>query len=113
MPGMDGLEVLKRIKEIDPEREAIVTPAFTEIDLAIKSLQLDTRGFLTKTVSNEALEAGLGRPKERYLKRKDHADQYRADRRTVEGQGLGLGKDIPFSDDFKRVPRQSPFLFLT
>jgi two-component system NtrC family sensor kinase len=71
MPGMDGLEVLKKIKEIDPEKEVIVTTAFTEIDLAIRALQLDASGFVTKPVSDDALEAALNRAKDRYRKRKD------------------------------------------
>jgi two-component system NtrC family sensor kinase len=71
MPGMNGLEVLKRIKEIDPDREVIVTTAFTEIDLAIKALQLDASGFVTKPVSDEALGVALKRAKDRYKQHKD------------------------------------------
>jgi two-component system, NtrC family, sensor kinase len=71
MPGMNGLEVLKRIKEIDPDREVIVTTAFTEIDLAIKALQFDASGFVTKPVSDEALGAALKRAKDRYRQHKD------------------------------------------
>ncbi|HBD07208.1 MAG TPA: hypothetical protein DCZ69_03020 [Syntrophobacteraceae bacterium] len=71
MPGMDGLEVLKRIKEADPDKEVIVTTAFTEMDLAIRALQLDAGGFLAKPVSDDALAAALQRAKERYRQRRD------------------------------------------
>jgi two-component system, NtrC family, sensor kinase len=71
MPGMDGIEVLKRIKEFDPDMEVIVTTAFTEMDLAIRALQLDACGFLSKPVSDDALRAALKRAKDRYRQHKD------------------------------------------
>ena len=74
MPGMDGLEVLKKIKSTAPDREVIVATAFTEIALAIKAMQLDASGFVTKPVSDESLTLALDRAKERYLKRKDMID---------------------------------------
>jgi PAS domain S-box-containing protein len=71
MPGMDGLEVLRRIKEIDPDKEVIVTTAFTEIALAIRAMQLDATGFVTKPFSDAALSGALARARARYLKRRN------------------------------------------
>jgi two-component system, NtrC family, sensor kinase len=74
MPGIDGLEVLRRIKEMDPDKEVIVATAFSEIALAIKALQLDATSFVTKPVSDDSLAIALKRAKERYAKRKDLRD---------------------------------------
>jgi len=74
MPGIDGLEVLRRIKEMDPDKEVIVATAFSDIALAIKAMQLDASGFVTKPVSNDALAIALKRAKERYSKRKEIAN---------------------------------------
>ncbi|MDY0040862.1 MAG: response regulator [Desulforhabdus sp.] len=71
MPGIDGLEVLRRIKELDPDKEVIVSTGFTEIALAVKAMQLDATGFVTKPVNDETLTQALQRAKERYEKRKD------------------------------------------
>lgn len=71
MPGIDGLEVLRRIKQLDPDKEVIVSTAFTEIALAVKAMQLDATGFVTKPVNDEALTQALRRAKERFNKRKD------------------------------------------
>ena len=65
MPGMDGIEVLKKIKEINPEAEVIVITGHGDIDLAIRSLQLEASDFITKPVVDEALSVALRRAKER------------------------------------------------
>ncbi len=74
MPGMDGLEVLRRIKELAPDTQVIVTTAFTEIALAIKAMQLDASGFVIKPVGEDALAVALKHARERYLERKKMQD---------------------------------------
>jgi len=59
MPGMDGIEVLKRIKEISPETEVIVVTGHGDMDLAIQSLQLEASDFVTKPIVDEALAVEL------------------------------------------------------
>jgi two-component system, NtrC family, sensor kinase len=71
MPGIDGLEVLRRIKEIDPDKEVIITTAFSDIALAIKAMQLDATGLLTKPISDDSLTGALQRAKDRLAKRED------------------------------------------
>jgi two-component system NtrC family sensor kinase len=74
MPGMDGIEVLRKIKEDDPDKEVIVVTAFNEMDLAVKALQLDASDFITKPVSDDALSIALKRAKERILNRRELRD---------------------------------------
>jgi len=66
MPGMDGIEVLKKIKEISPETEVIVITGHGDMNLSIQSLQLDASDFITKPVGNEALSVALRRAEERF-----------------------------------------------
>ena len=76
MPGMDGIDVLRRIKSDRPEVEVIVVTAFGEMDLAIRALQLDASDFITKPVNDEALHLALDRAQHRFNSRKqlrDHA----------------------------------------
>ncbi|MGE5841888.1 MAG: sigma-54-dependent transcriptional regulator, partial [Deltaproteobacteria bacterium] len=74
MPGMDGIEVLRRIKERDPNQEVIVVTGYGEIDLAIRALRLDASDFITKPVNTDALLVALDRAKERYMTRKELQD---------------------------------------
>jgi two-component system NtrC family sensor kinase len=74
MPGMDGTEVLKRVKEANPDKEVIVVTAFGEMELAVRALQLDASDFITKPINDEALFVALERAKERYTTRKELND---------------------------------------
>jgi len=70
MPGMDGIEVLKRIKQINPETEVIVITGQGDMDLAIKALQLEASDFITKPVGNEIVSVALRRAEERLRTRR-------------------------------------------
>lgn len=74
MPGLDGREVLERVKEMDPDKEVIVVTAFGEMELAVRALQLDASDFITKPINDEALFVALERAKERYATRKELND---------------------------------------
>ncbi len=74
MPGIDGIEVLRRIKAMDSEKEVIVVTAFSEIELAVQALQLGASDFITKPINEDALMVALERAKERYSNRKELRD---------------------------------------
>jgi two-component system, NtrC family, sensor kinase len=61
MPGMDGLELLKRIKERDPDKEVIIVTGHGDIDSTITALQYGASDFINKPVRDEALAIALER----------------------------------------------------
>ena len=65
MPGMDGIEVLRKVKQINPETEVIVITGHGDMDIAVRSLQLDASDFITKPIMDEALSVALSRAMER------------------------------------------------
>jgi len=65
MPGMDGLQVLKKIKEMRPGTEVIVITGHGDMDLAIRALNLDATDFINKPIGRENLEKALARARER------------------------------------------------
>lgn len=77
MPGMDGIEVLKKVKEINPETEVIIITGHGDIDTAIEALQYGASDFINKPVRDEALSISLDRAKEKIdirLQLKEYTD---------------------------------------
>ncbi|MDQ1331021.1 MAG: hypothetical protein QG578_1286 [Thermodesulfobacteriota bacterium] len=65
MPNMDGIELLRSLKEEAPDTEVIMITGHGDIDLAIKSLKFEATDFVTKPVNDEVLEIALKRAEER------------------------------------------------
>lgn len=65
MPGMNGIEVLRRIKQIDPTAEVIVITGHGDMDLAIQALNLDATDFINKPIQRHLLEQVLKSAQER------------------------------------------------
>ncbi len=80
MPGMDGIELLRRIKSEKPETEVIMITGHGDMDLAIQSLEHEATYFITKPIEDKELEAALGRARRRIGERKKE----RRYRREVE-----------------------------
>lgn len=98
MPGMDGIEVLKRIKEISPETEVIIITGHGDMDLAIQSLKFGASDFITKPINDEALLVALERAKERWsIKRR--LKEYTLDlERMVEAATEEMKRRYEFED---------------
>jgi len=67
MPGMDGIALLQKIKQIDPEAEVIMITGHGDMNLAIRSFQDDAADFITKPIGVDALETALKRVQEKIL----------------------------------------------
>jgi PAS domain S-box-containing protein len=61
MPGMDGIEVLKQLKEIEPNTQVIVITGHGDMTSAIKALQLEASDFINKPITDETLEVAIKR----------------------------------------------------
>ena len=65
MPGIGGIEVLKRIKQQAAGTEVVVITGHGDIDLALQALDLGATDFINKPIQRTALEAALGRAENR------------------------------------------------
>ena len=65
MPGMDGIELLEKIKKENPEAEVIMITGHGDMDVAVKSLHHDATDFITKPINDHAMETALKKARER------------------------------------------------
>lgn len=61
MPGLNGLEVLEKIRLSGSTSKVIISTAFDEFDYAIKALRLGALDFLVKPVSKSVLLSALNK----------------------------------------------------
>ncbi len=65
MPGMDGLEVLYRIKQIHPASQVVIITGHGDMERALEALDLNASDFINKPVERQALNAALVRAEKR------------------------------------------------
>lgn len=59
MPGMDGLETLKHLREQDPKAVVIMVTAFASIELAVEAMKLGATDFMRKPMTPDTLRAAV------------------------------------------------------
>jgi len=59
MPGMDGLEMIREIKKIDPKVKVVMISGHSEADYFIRSIDLGVDGYLLKPIDNVRLEGKI------------------------------------------------------
>jgi two-component system, NtrC family, response regulator AtoC len=59
LPEMDGLEVLRRVREFDKEQMVIILSAFESFEVAVQAMKLGSYDFLTKPINVEEMKITL------------------------------------------------------
>jgi DNA-binding NtrC family response regulator len=65
MKGIDGMEVLKTVKDLYPDTQVIMITAFANLDAAIEALRRDVHDFFPKPVKIKELKASIKRALEK------------------------------------------------
>jgi two-component system NtrC family response regulator len=71
MPGMSGLDLLKRIKEEYPEVIVLVITAFGTIESAVEAMKLGAFDYIIKPVNSDALKLVINRALEHHQLREE------------------------------------------
>ncbi|NVO29419.1 sigma-54-dependent Fis family transcriptional regulator [Donghicola sp. C2-DW-16] len=61
MPGIDGIELAKRIRAIDPELPVVLLTGHGDVEMAVQALRDGVYDFMTKPTSRATLETTLAR----------------------------------------------------
>lgn len=56
MPGMDGIELLHRVKEVNKHIAVVIITAFASVDTAVKSLKDGAYDYITKPIDPDYLD---------------------------------------------------------
>lgn len=87
MPGMDGVETQRKLKEIQPFIQCIVLTGHGSIDSALESGQEDAFNYLLKPVDHDKLVAAI---KEAYNKKVEIQDKkFKEQVEELYASGLG------------------------
>ncbi len=101
MPGMTGIEVLGKIRQINPETQVIILTGQATVDTAVQALRLGAFDYLTKPCKWAELEVILNRVAERRdLANKATAFETRL--KAVEGTPTLVG-DSPSMQAVRRL----------
>ncbi len=65
MPGLDGIELLRRAREIDPELIVVLVTAFADVETAVRAMQDGAEHYLTKPLQIDELVLVIRRALER------------------------------------------------
>ncbi|MBI4964447.1 MAG: response regulator [Desulfomonile tiedjei] len=99
MPGMDGIEVLRRIKDANPDTEVVIITGHGDLDMAVECLRKEASNFLTKPVDDEILSLSLKRSLEK-LALKKKLKQYTSNLETlVREANLELERAYQFREN--------------
>ncbi|MFH1293741.1 MAG: response regulator [Pseudomonadota bacterium] len=71
LPDIDGLEILKGIKEKRPDCEVIVITGLGSQEIAIKSLRMGAIDYIEKPIEMDELSAALGRAQEKLAEKEE------------------------------------------
>jgi signal transduction histidine kinase len=88
MPEIDGLELLRRIKEQTPNRVVVVMTGFADRDIILQALKANADDFITKPINLLQLRNVLRKAMERQQLREELIELKGMDR--LKGEFLGL-----------------------
>ena len=66
MPGMDGLELLKRLKELNPEIQVIMMTAYGTVETAVEAMQHGAYHYVNKPINLDELKLNINKALEKY-----------------------------------------------
>jgi putative PEP-CTERM system response regulator len=109
LPGMDGMEVLQKMKEADPDTLVVMITAFGTIELAVKAMKHGAYDFITKPLEPSLIELTVTKA----LERKTLIDENKYLREEIQKNiemirnDVGVDEIIGKSESMQELLRQA------
>jgi len=100
MAGMDGMAVLKQVRELYPDTDVLLITAYGTIETAVKAMKFGATDFLTKPFSSEEFAVKV----ERLIQHRQERERLRRENRSLRventylKEGLEEGVAAPYGD---------------
>ncbi|MGW8194449.1 MAG: sigma-54-dependent transcriptional regulator [Desulforhopalus sp.] len=107
MPGMDGMEFLRRVKEKKSDLPVIVITAFAEVDKAVAAMQAGAYSYLAKPFSNDELIITLRKGAYHHSLIRENT-RLRDEIRGKSGFGGMVGKNPKMLQVYQLIEKVSP-----
>jgi DNA-binding NtrC family response regulator len=104
MPGMDGLEVLRRIKEIEADLPVVMISGHGTIETAVEATRMGAYDFLQKPLDKDKLLIVVRNA----IEKKHLLLENKRMKEKVEGKGTILGESQKIKDVLAAIERVAP-----
>jgi len=107
MPGLDGIEVLKRIKRIDPQAMVIIITAYASVESAISAMKIGAFDYIQKPFKHDELLMTIDRALE-HKRLRDENIRLKDELRQKFGFENIIGKSKAMKNVFDLVKAAAP-----
>ena len=107
MPSMDGIELVRRIREADPDLPVIVMTAFGTVEKAVEAIKSGAFDYITKPFQNEELMLTIRKALDMYRLVRENRE-LSLQLRQRHGYGNLVGKNRVMKDIFRLVEKVAP-----
>lgn len=105
LPGSDGIEVLRSIKELRPDTQVIMLTGLNQVDTAVEAMRLGALDYLTKPIRLKELRVVVDRALEQ-KKMSEERDEWR--RQIARYSGRLLGRSPAMQRLFHMIEQVAP-----
>jgi two-component system, NtrC family, response regulator len=107
MPGIDGLQFLQKIKQINNDLPVIMITAFAEVDKAVAAMQAGAYNYLAKPFSNDELLVNIKKAVHHYSLIRENS-RLRQEMMTRTGFSGMVGKNKSMRHVYELIEKVAP-----
>ena len=107
MPGMSGIDLLEKAKEIKPDLPVIIMTAFGSVEKAVEAMHKGAYTFILKPFENEALIAHIGKALSMYKIVQENARLKDVIHSRYQFDNI-IGKSKPMQELYEVIKKVAP-----